>query len=55
MFKTDDDCLDYLDYIEAMRWPNGGIGCVHCGAASVDSKRLTSMSPAGATLPTSIM
>ena len=27
-FKTDDDCLDY---IEKMRWPNGEIGCVHCG------------------------
>jgi transposase-like protein len=27
-FKTDNDCLEY---IEAMRWPNGEIGCVHCG------------------------
>ena len=27
-FKTDDDCLDY---IEKMRWPNGEINCVHCG------------------------
>ena len=27
-FKSDDDCLDY---IEKMRWPNGEIGCVHCG------------------------
>lgn len=27
-FKTDDDCLDY---IEKMRWPNGELGCVHCG------------------------
>jgi transposase-like protein len=27
-FKTDDDCLDY---IESMRWPNGEVGCVHCG------------------------
>jgi transposase-like protein len=27
-FKTDDDCLDY---IEQMRWPDGQIGCVHCG------------------------
>ncbi len=26
-FKTDDDCLDY---IEKMRWPDGQIGCVHC-------------------------
>jgi transposase-like protein len=27
-FKTDDNCLDY---IEKMRWPDGQIGCVHCG------------------------
>src|SRR5258708_16245755 len=27
-FKTDNDCLEY---IEAMRWPNGEIACVHCG------------------------
>ena len=27
-FKTDDDCLDY---IEALRWPNGELCCVHCG------------------------
>jgi len=27
-FKSDDDCLDY---IEKMRWPNGEIACVHCG------------------------
>jgi len=27
-FQTDDDCLDY---IEKMRWPNGELGCVHCG------------------------
>jgi transposase-like protein len=27
-FKTDDDCLDY---IEKMRWPNGELACVHCG------------------------
>jgi transposase-like protein len=27
-FQTDDDCLDY---IEKMRWPDGQIGCVHCG------------------------
>lgn len=34
-FKTDDDCLDY---IEAMRWPNGEIGCVHCGEIGRISK-----------------
>jgi transposase-like protein len=34
-FKTDDDCLDY---IEAMRWPNGEIGCVHCGEVGRISK-----------------
>ena len=27
-FKTDDDCLDY---IEKIRWRNGELGCVHCG------------------------
>jgi transposase-like protein len=27
-FQTDEDCLTY---IEAMRWPNGEIACVHCG------------------------
>jgi transposase-like protein len=27
-FATEDSCLDYL---ESMRWPNGEIGCVHCG------------------------
>jgi transposase-like protein len=27
-FKTDEDCLTY---IEAMRWPNGEIACIHCG------------------------
>ena len=27
-FQTDNQCLDY---IEKMRWPNGEIGCVHCG------------------------
>lgn len=27
-FQTDDDCLDY---IEKLRWPNGELGCVHCG------------------------
>jgi transposase-like protein len=26
--NTDDKCLDY---IEKMRWPNGELGCVHCG------------------------
>ncbi len=30
-FKTDDDCLDY---IEKMRWPSE-IGCVHCGSVKV--------------------
>jgi len=34
-FKSDDDCLDY---IEAMRWPNGEIGCVHCGEIGRISK-----------------
>src|SRR5215472_11088848 len=34
-FKTDDDCLDY---IEKMRWPNGEIGCVHCGEVGRVSK-----------------
>ena len=34
-FKTDDDCLDY---IESMRWPNGEIGCVHCGEVGRISK-----------------
>jgi len=34
-FKTDDDCLDY---IEAMRWPGGEIGCVHCGLIGRISK-----------------
>jgi transposase-like protein len=34
-FKTDDDCLNY---IEAMRWPNGEIGCVHCGEIGRISK-----------------
>src|SRR6266404_3104551 len=27
-FATEDKCLDY---IENMRWPNGELGCVHCG------------------------
>jgi transposase-like protein len=30
-FKTDDDCLDY---IEQMRWPKG-VCCVHCGVLNV--------------------
>jgi hypothetical protein len=30
-FSTDDKCLDY---IEAMRWPNG-VCCVHCGVLNV--------------------
>jgi len=34
-FKSDDDCLDY---IEAMRWPGGEIGCVHCGLIGRISK-----------------
>jgi hypothetical protein len=34
-FKTDDDCLDYL---EAYRWPDGKIGCVHCGVVGRISK-----------------
>lgn len=34
-FKTDDDCLDY---IESMRWPKGEIGCVHCGEVGRVSK-----------------
>jgi transposase-like protein len=34
-FKTEDECLDY---IEAMRWPNGEIGCVHCGLIGHVSK-----------------
>ncbi|MBZ5528674.1 MAG: IS1595 family transposase [Acidobacteriia bacterium] len=32
-FKTDTDCLDY---IQAMRWPNG-VGCIHCGSVSVST------------------
>jgi DNA-directed RNA polymerase subunit RPC12/RpoP len=27
-FQADEQCLDH---IEKMRWPNGEIGCVHCG------------------------
>ena len=34
-FTTDDKCLDYL---EAMRWPNNEIGCVHCGEVGRVSK-----------------
>ncbi|MGC1491840.1 MAG: IS1595 family transposase, partial [Candidatus Acidiferrum sp.] len=34
-FKSDEDCLDY---IEKMRWPNGEIGCVHCGEVGRISK-----------------
>lgn len=34
-FKTDEDCLAY---IEKMRWPNGEIGCVHCGLIGRISK-----------------
>jgi transposase-like protein len=31
-FSTEDNCLDY---IEKMRWPDGQIGCVHCGVVNV--------------------
>jgi transposase-like protein len=31
-FATEENCLDY---IEKMRWPNGEIGCVHCGVVNV--------------------
>lgn len=34
-FQTEDQCLDY---IEKMRWPNGEIGCVHCGEIGRISK-----------------
>jgi transposase-like protein len=34
-FKTDEDCLGY---IEKMRWPDGQIGCVHCGEIGRVSK-----------------
>jgi transposase-like protein len=34
-FATEDNCLDY---IESMRWPNGEIGCVHCGEMGRISK-----------------
>lgn len=34
-FSTEDKCLDYL---ENMRWPNGEIGCVHCGEIGRVSK-----------------
>jgi hypothetical protein len=32
-FSTEDKCLDY---IQAMRWPDG-VGCVHCGSVSVST------------------
>jgi transposase-like protein len=34
-FNSDDKCLDY---IEKMRWPNGELGCVHCGEVGRISK-----------------
>jgi len=34
-FQTEDQCLDYL---ERTRWPNGEIGCVHCGEIGRISK-----------------
>jgi transposase-like protein len=34
-FQTEDSCLDY---IEKMRWPNGELGCVHCGEVGRVSK-----------------
>jgi transposase-like protein len=34
-FSTEDKCLDY---IEKMRWPDGEIGCVHCGEIGHISK-----------------
>lgn len=34
-FATEDSCLDY---IEKMRWPNGELGCVHCGEVGRISK-----------------
>jgi transposase-like protein len=34
-FTTEDKCLDY---IEKMRWPNGEIGCIHCGLIGRVSK-----------------
>jgi len=34
-FTTDDKCLNYL---EQMRWPNGELGCVHCGEIGRVSK-----------------
>ena len=34
-FATEDNCLDY---IEKMRWPDGEIGCVHCGEVGRISK-----------------
>ena len=34
-FQTENSCLDY---IEQMRWPNGELGCVHCGEVGRISK-----------------
>lgn len=34
-FRTENDCLDYL---ESLRWPDGQIGCVHCGEIGRISK-----------------
>jgi transposase-like protein len=34
-FQTEDYCLGY---IEKMRWPNGELGCVHCGEVGRISK-----------------
>lgn len=34
-FRTEDDCLDYL---ESLRWPKGEIFCVHCGKIGHVSK-----------------
>jgi hypothetical protein len=34
-FQTENSCLDY---IEQMRWPNGELGCVHCGEGGRISK-----------------
>src|SRR4051794_2903764 len=34
-FQTDAQCLDY---IEAMRWPNGEMCCIHCGEVGRVSK-----------------
>ena len=37
-FKTQDDCLNYLEQI---RWPDGKIGCVHCGEIGDNITRYT--------------